>query len=143
MGYPGAIYYSKNKSSNLQHYIYGAKLINSKQTDAASRVLRLFLLFFYFDGQRYIVFLTIQRLDEDVGCRSVIISSGFTDIMNNTSRCGGNPSLTRCHPATTRKSTNPGLMLGHRLRRWPNIKLVLVQRLGFPRIWTAYIIILP
>ena len=34
-------------------------------------------------------------------------------------------------PENTRRQTNVGLMLGHRLRRWPNIKPTLVWRLVF------------
>ena len=36
-------------------------------------------------------------------------------------------------PANTSCCTNAGLMLGHRLRRWPNIKSALVQRLLFAK----------
>ena len=35
------------------------------------------------------------------------------------------------HPANTRRWTNVGLMLAHRLRRWANIKPTLIQRLVF------------
>ena len=34
--------------------------------------------------------------------------------------------LMHCDPAHTRRQTNAVLMLGHRLRRWPNIKTTLV-----------------
>ena len=34
-------------------------------------------------------------------------------------------------PSNTRRLTNADLMLGHRLRRWPNIKSTSVQRLVF------------
>ena len=37
-------------------------------------------------------------------------------------------------PANTKRSANVGLMLAHRLRRWPNIKPPLGQRLVFPGI---------
>ena len=33
-------------------------------------------------------------------------------------------------PADARRSTNVGLMLAHRLRRWATIKLTLVDRLA-------------
>ena len=44
------------------------------------------------------------------------------------------------YPADTRRWTNVGLMLTHRLRRWPNNKTTLVQRLvpagcGLIRLW--------
>ena len=35
----------------------------------------------------------------------------------------------RTQPTRTRRLTNVGLMLVHRLRRWPNIKPALVKRL--------------
>ena len=35
----------------------------------------------------------------------------------------------RIQPTRTRRLTNVGLMLVHRLRRWPNIKPALVKRL--------------
>ena len=35
------------------------------------------------------------------------------------------------YPASIRHCTNADLMLGHRLRRWPNIKSALVQCLVF------------
>ena len=40
-------------------------------------------------------------------------------------------SRLRLHPGNTRRWTNADLMLAHRLRRWPNIKSALVQRLVF------------
>ena len=40
-------------------------------------------------------------------------------------------SRLRLYPANTRRWTNADLMLAHRLRRWPNIKSALVQRLMF------------
>ena len=35
------------------------------------------------------------------------------------------------YPANTRHQTNAGLLLAHRLRRWPNIKPTLVRCLVF------------
>ena len=53
-----------------------------------------------------------------------------------TTTLGPPPAISRVCPyipANTRRWTIAGLMLGHRLRRWPNIELTMVQRLVFAR----------
>ena len=40
-------------------------------------------------------------------------------------------------PANTRRSPNVGLLLAHRLRRWPNINPTLGERLVFAGIFTS------
>ena len=47
--------------------------------------------------------------------------------------------LWECVPANTRRWTNAGLLLGQRLRRWPNINPTLVQRLVFAGFFFSFI----
>ena len=47
--------------------------------------------------------------------------------------------LWECFSANTRRWTNAGLMLGHRLRRWPNINTTLVRRLVFAGFFFPFI----
>ena len=47
-------------------------------------------------------------------------------------------SLIWDHPKKTRRWTNAGLMLAHRLRRWVSMKAALVQRILFAVYFPAH-----
>ena len=75
------------------------------------------------------------------GCTAIINSSLFqcgdfrcqsmTSIDVRIKSIPALKGLTHRVSAQTKRLTNVGLMLVHRLRRWPNIKSTLVQRIAF------------